>query len=176
MAAARPKTKSIEELDSEAQGALPARKDPAPRPTQGGVMFGHIENRDPGRVYVFVNKFDQMSLAQYQSSGYRIERWRSGGVQPMGWIPDNHEEGELIEQLDMYLMSVDQERYEEIHRFGHDGQSGQKAVDEEEAKLIKRRGAFDPMRGIHGFMPGRHFHLEDDKADGHGHGDLSPDK
>gem|GEM_PF-6317227 len=165
----------MEQIDAEAQSELPPRRDPSPRPTTGGALWGHIQNADPTREYRWVSKFDQNALAHYKLSGFTVERYRPDGPMPMSWLGDNHEVNELVEQGDMVLMSVSKERAEEIRQYGHDGEGGQAQADEEEKMLITNRGAMDPMRGIHGFMPGRHFELEAGRVGEHRHGDLSVD-
>lgn len=146
----------------------PRRKDPSARAVHGTAQWGQLANKEPGRMYVLVNKHDSMAKATYESSGYRFERFRKGGVRPLGWDDDNHEEGEIIEHVGMLLMSCSRERHEEIRRYGHDGEGGQADADRQEKLLRMQQAGYDPMRGIAGFQPGRDYEIKPDEGSDYG--------
>lgn len=142
VAAATPTRPSARRAASPAQ-----RRDPAHRFNDVTASWSRLQNRDPGRFYVYVYKgsFEQ-GPEYYEAMGYDYERAREGGVKPFGKL----EEGSVIERRGHVLMSCTLEHKQEIEQFGPDGISGQARIDEIEAHMIKNRGAKDHLRGQRG--------------------------
>lgn len=124
----------------------PARKDPAPRHLDGSSVWARLRNKDPDRHYVFVNKNDPESLAYYEDAGYDPVVASDDGVKLAGGRTGAGP-GQHIEMRGMLLFSVSKERHAQIELQGADGDAGQKAIDQIEARILDKRG-FDPLRGI----------------------------
>lgn len=120
------------------------RKDPSPRHL-GGLPFYQLQDADPTRKYVWVSKTTPEnlpgSLGWYELYGWEVVNLESGGVRPYG-MRKSLKEGDAIEVGGMLLMSKDLEEWQA------DVIEGQKAADARERQMIKKRGQYDPMRGI----------------------------
>lgn len=124
------------------------RVDPAPRYLGASPIFT-LENADPNRKYVWVWKAtppEGQGREYYEIEGYRVETVQPGGVRPRGL---KLAPGVEIEVRGQWLMSVEREDYDARVVYG------QKQADARENQMIKRRGMFDPSRGI-GNMGNRH--------------------
>jgi hypothetical protein len=124
------------------------RVDPAPRYLGAPPIFT-LENADPNRHYVWVYKAtpaEGQGREFYEIYGYRVETVQPGGVRPRGL---KLAQGTEIEVRGYWLMSQDREEYQA--RIDH----GQQQADLRERQMIKRRGMFDPQRGM-GNMSNRH--------------------
>lgn len=117
-------------------------------PSGGGDLFGplsmtNLQNRDPGKHYVFVAQ-NRLALAEYRQMGYRPEVGREGGVTVAGEDP---QDGKDVEAFGHVLMSVSAERHRQIEQQGAFGSGGQKRVDALENAIIDRRAVQDNFRG-----------------------------
>lgn len=86
----------------------------------GSIAFIYLENQDPSRHYVVVNRADGRARAEYEARGYIIERYRDGGVRPMGVAKENIKNGEPIETLEGFVMSCDAEEKKTLDQQGVD--------------------------------------------------------
>lgn len=147
------------------------RKDPKRRPVDAVAPWIHIADKDPNRRYVWVNAGDQHSLSQYTAIGYDVETWQfDSGEEPVGPRPAagrtmNRRRGEEITMMDCILMSIDNGTYEDIVRRGPFGDSGLDEADAVESRMLEP-GGMDPLRGMTGFIPGRHMSVQ--AMPGHG--------
>lgn len=142
------------------------RRDPAPRPIDPVDSISDVAGKDPQRHYVLVNQSDRLARGMYARKQYVPERWEfrknaSGeydlddwgqkqpeGAYPMGAVMDTTADGDVIDDgMGNVLMSCPLE----VH-FAYD-KLGQGKADERDEGIIKHKGDFDPMRGLHrGFM------------------------
>jgi hypothetical protein len=124
------------------------RVDPAPRYLGPAPIFT-LENADPNKKYVWVNQAtpaEGQGREFYEIEGYTVEKFEQGGVKPRGIKPSP---GDEIVVRGQWLMSIERDEY--LARVEH----GQKQADVRERQMIKRRGMFDPSRGM-GNMSNRH--------------------
>jgi hypothetical protein len=135
-----------------AEDAPKKRVDPKPRPI-APMSFARLENTDPGRRYIQVDKSAQIHGIEYwEDVGYRVETFTGEPGCLRFRRARNVRAGEPLEAYGQVVMSVEMARHEEIEKYGPDGVSGQKSVDDLERQIVKKRGGFDPLRGLHGGM------------------------
>lgn len=119
------------------------RRDPAPRPT-GAIPFYNLQDPDPTKKYVWVSKTTPENLPGsrdwYELYGWDVEILSPGGPRPFGIR--KLKEGDAIEVGGMLLMSKD------LDEWKAEQLAGQKAADEREKLMIRKRGQFDPFRGM----------------------------
>ena len=133
------------------------RIDPPARPIDGALPYFNVQNKDPGREYVWVYKAAQdFGVEHYLYMGWEMERYREGGplpsIRPVK-IDDNGQEedlnGRVIESRGNVLMSMDKAKHAQMVEYGADGVSGQHAADERDSRLLdKTKHMKDAMRGI----------------------------
>jgi hypothetical protein len=87
------------------------------------------------------------AMDDYSAAGYVIELDQPGGVKPQGGRL-SRKPGEQIEFRGNVLMSCSLERKAEIDEHGVDGDSGQRAADAIENRMIDKERGLDPLRGI----------------------------
>lgn len=124
----------------------PARKDPSPRNLDGSAIWARLKNRDPDRFYVWVNKGDSESLATYEFGGYTPELYTETGPKLMGGRT-GAQLGQQLEMRGMLLYSISRADHARLEQEGLDGDGGQQAIDQLEARIVDKRG-YDPLRGI----------------------------
>lgn len=123
------------------------RKDPVARWADGSAPYTKLQNTDPNRKYVFVDKTNRLQLGMYEMLGYERETRRPDGPKPI--LGDGASIGDSIEVMDMVLMSIPIEKYQEQYQSGGpDGSLGQRHFDMLEERIIDRAGE-DSIRGIH---------------------------
>jgi hypothetical protein len=124
------------------------RVDPAPRYLGQAPIFT-LENANPNKKYVWVNQAtpaEGQGREFYEIEGYVVEKYEQGGVKPRGIKPSP---GDEIVVRGQWLMSLDVEDYRARVAYG------QQQADLRDRQMIKRRGVFDPSRGM-GNMNNRH--------------------
>ena len=117
------------------------RVDPAPRYLGQAPIFT-LENANPNKKYVWVNQAtpaEGQGREFYEIDGYVVEKFEQGGVKPRGIKPSP---GDEIVVRGQWLMSIDREEY--LARVAE----GQAQADARDRQMIKRRGVFDPTRGL----------------------------
>ncbi len=145
-----------------------------------------LKKRTPGRHYVWVYQGSPDAIGGYESSGYRYEKWNfqikggrveidqndipvSIGVHPPGARPEATANKSRIKVGDFCLMSVSKQRKADIDEYGHDGDTGQYYADEIDARIIKKTGGQDLLRGIKG-LHRHHVDVEEYTEHGAEHG------
>ena len=121
------------------------RRDPRPRHLNGSAIWSLLQNRDPTKFYVYVNKNDPEALSQYEWQGYEVEVLTKDGVRPMGGRTGQL--GQPIEMRGLILHSISLEKHAELELHGPDGDTGQAGADEIESQIVDRSGRMDPLRG-----------------------------
>lgn len=123
------------------------RIDPAPRPTDSVHSWTKLKNKDPGKKYCWVSLTDtNQGVDYYSAMGYEPELSRSDGVQPQGGRL-TRKPGEQIQFRGNLLMSCSLQRSIEIDEVGPDGDSGQRAADAIEDRILDKERGLDPLRG-----------------------------
>lgn len=166
---------------------LPVKRSPRKRSTDGMTPRYALRHKIPGRHYVWGYVGDADGMAQYRASRYRTEKWdfklrgnkpilddeglpQSKGVCPLGAFPEIEDQGKTIKVGDHILLSCSAERYAEIVKYGHDGDTGQDGADEIEERLIKHTKGKDALRGLKGITRGHHVDIEEYHEHGAEHG------
>lgn len=123
------------------------RKDPQPRHIDGTADWARIDNKDPHRHYVLVNKGDTMALGKYRMYGYVTETAREDGPRPFAGA--TVQPGQELEVMGCVLMSIDKKRWADIVENGVDGQSGLQLADRNEEAMLapEKHGEDDGTRG-----------------------------
>ena len=171
---------------------LPSRRTPEARSPKGMPSRFDLKGRVPGRHYVWVYQGSDDAKGQYESSGYRYEKWDfklrngkpvlndqgvpvSNGVHPPGANAENHEQGKTLKVGDFCLMSCDKQRKADIDEYGHDGATGQVLGDLISDRVIKHNRGNDPLRGLGNFRRGKHIDVETYGEHGaeHGHTEVT---
>lgn len=124
---------------------MAARKriDPPSTSADGYQPLDQVDNRDPDRVYAYVNPNDiDTGVESYKADGYVVELKRPDGPRiPLGYEAIG--DGDVITRRGQYLMSAprqvkadkDTETWDAAKRFD---------------KATLKSGNLDPMRGMHG--------------------------
>ncbi len=130
----------------------PVRRDPRhPRHIDGTAPWMQLLNKDPGRVYKAINKNDQMyGVAYYEMIGYVIHKVEAGPKALRFAAGKTGRPGDDLENFGHVIMSVTQERADEIEQFGVTGDGGQEEANLVEQRIVNKRGGYDPLRGLHG--------------------------
>jgi hypothetical protein len=146
------------------------RPDPVRRHVDGASAYSKLQNTDPTRSYVWVPAGDKNAIANYNYMGYSTEKYRNGGVAPLGTSELEGTEGAMREGAPIQgpygciLMSCSAARKREIDAVGPDGSTGQQEVSRIERHIIDNRGGMDPLRGITGLSrPGGDDYVTVDK-------------
>lgn len=136
------------------------RPDPKPRHIDGASALSKLQNENPERSYAWVTAGNRNQIAEYVYAGWTVERYKPGGVSPLGIIDTGDDNGDGLGGLKAgapipgpygtMLMSCSKERKKQIELEGNDGTSGQLDVDALERHIIDNRGGMDPLRGIGG--------------------------
>src|SRR5689334_10610190 len=145
----RPRRPGKRRREPMAQRATQLRKDPVNRSAGASPVF-LLKDKDPSRVYCWVylaTPADGQGPDYYEYLGYRREVWSADGPKPQGM---KFKDGDEIVVRGHVLMSCDERRYRDIVQYGPEGETGQAGADKLEKNLIKRRGGFDPLRGLTG--------------------------
>jgi hypothetical protein len=125
------------------------RVDPVERHTDTELASGTmLRNRNPKRVYrlVYTNGHQ---VSYYRNAGYRVEKFEQDGVRLLmddGPLEEGgpHSEGQPIEFQGHVLMSIDQEKHEQLYQNGNSFfGGGQRRYDELER--IVKSPTFDPV-------------------------------
>lgn len=123
------------------------RPDPEPAHLDGVAGAIALENADATKKYVWVSR-NRQTLNDYRRMGYRPEAVREGGVSMAGEDFSADQQGKEVEFDGHVLMSVTQERAQQIEINGPYGKSGQKLVDAVEKQIVTKRGGEDHFRGL----------------------------
>jgi len=140
-------------------GDRTGRADPKPRHIDAVTPWGSLVNKDPNREYVYANARAQGmagSVDWYRMLGYRLEKYKKGGVLPAGFNAQDEDElpkeGEPLIVMGCAVMSVSKERKAELDQVGFDGNGGQQHVDRIESEILDREsGGIDESRGLYGY-------------------------
>jgi hypothetical protein len=125
----------------------PARKDPKRRHVDGVQPWMRVQNQKPGFKYAWISgSQEQMAIAL--AKGYEAVRLGDGETLPGGATVKPGEQMTLKNELT--LMRISDERWLEIEQYGEDGTRGQSWTDEMSAKVFKKTGELDTVRGQHG--------------------------
>jgi len=130
----------------------PVRRDPRhARHIDGTSPWMQLINKRPDRVYKAIDKNDQMyGVAYYEMIGYVIEKVESGPNALRFAAGKTGRPGDDLENFGHVIMSVSQERADEIEQYGVTGDGGQNEANLVEQRIVNKRGGYDPLRGIHG--------------------------
>jgi hypothetical protein len=158
---------------SSAAVATPKRKDPKPREVTGLALgangesrFTKIVNKDPQKKYVLAWQADDVTGASYyESLGYDIELYRDGG--PRLAAMRKAQPGEAMVFRGCVLMSISLEAYNELQKFGEEGNTGQAWADSIEKRIHKSKRVENPFAGANVGVDsnGKRYVAEDKSAD-----------
>ena len=150
-----------ESVTKQAANAV-ARKDPAPRHSDGAAWGTQLKGRDPAKKYVFVSQTAiEMGIEFYEELGYVQETLREGGPRPAAGRTSKP--GEFVTFRGHVLMSVDKQVASEIAINGSPGAGrGQREWDILERRILDKNRP-DLLRNV----PGRQFmHVANETTEG----------
>ncbi len=126
-------------------GPQRTRKDPPRRPTDALTPFNAVKNPKDGHHYVLVSLDgkDAASPEYYEMLGWKPVLYGGPKETCLGW--GKWEMGQPVMNMGQILMEMDDERWQELDRYGMNGQSGQEQMDRLAAQ-IGARGGIDPVR------------------------------
>ena len=116
------------------------RNDPMSRPASGVRPWDQLNNRDPDKVYVWVNPNDDSTGVEFYSGlGYEVETYRKDGPQPK--VVRTLKDGAEITCMGQVLMSCPRSHRDQLDA---EGMAGVDAME----KRIVRPGGVDSLRGF----------------------------
>ncbi len=120
------------------------RPDPKGRHIDGSGVMNRIDRKGDDGHFVWVYQNDSHARSLYTHAGYVPVERTDDGPAPQGGtsVPM----GQPIEFMGHVLMRCDREKYEQIVRTGHMGETGLDMIDER-MKAIKAAGGAD-LQGI----------------------------
>lgn len=131
-------------------GPQRTRKDPPKRPTDALLPYNAVKNPKPGYHYVLVSQDgkDATSPEYYEMLGWRPVLYTGEEkCTQLGW--GRWVKGQPVTNMGQILMEMDEERWEQLERYGANGQTGTAMLDQLAAQ-IGTRGGIDPVRGKSG--------------------------
>lgn len=130
-------------------GPQRTRKDPPRRSTDALLPYNTVKHPKPGFHYVLVSQDgrDASSPEYYEMLGWQPVLYGGAGTTCLGW--GKWKDGQPVMNMGQILMEMDDERWQELDRYGMNGQSGQAQLDQLAAQ-IGARGGIDPVRSKHG--------------------------
>lgn len=131
---------------------MTVRKDPKKTSTRLRLEKGsssegwtRVLNKDPALKYAWVYmNAEAFGVEHYEDIGWSAVLHSETGVKAQG----RRKAGEPIVKNGHLLMCIPNEDWEDIQRFGDNGDSGQEMADKLDEKLIKDRRRLDLFRGI----------------------------
>ena len=125
--------------------ATRSRKDPPRRPTDALTPYNAVKYPKEGFHYVLVSLDgkDAASPEYYEMLGWVPVIYGGEKSTQLGW--GKWKEGQPVTNMGQILMEMDDARWQELERYGVNGQSGQAYLDQLAAQ-IGTRGGIDPVR------------------------------
>jgi len=130
-------------------GPARTRKDPPRRPTDALTPYNAVKHPKEGFHYVLVSKDgkDAASVEYYEMLGWTPVIYAGKDSTQLGW--GKWRENQPVENMGQILMEMDDERWQELEKYGMNGQTGQNQIDQLAAQ-IGTRGGIDPVRSKSG--------------------------